>query len=451
MRVRYIGIMLAALVFSVAVGPECDTLATAASKKRSSLPAFLSRAYLQGSMQGKSGAVLDLNGDGHQDLAIGAPYARHRGTTGAVLVYHGTGNGFRKRPDAVIKGEGNLGWSLVSLGGDLFAAGAYSGSGDNVSLSGTVSVYGGDGVPQKRVTLEGDDAMDRFGYALAAGDLDHDGAADLIVGAPLHSSDPAFYQMGAVYIYFGPAFDPADRLKIPAAEDREGIGFSLATGDLNADGKDDLLMEAAGKVVGFYGGETFSKPGDFDADPEVVFYCGDRGFGRSLAVIPDVDDDGFNDLAVGAYQAAIGNTDTGRLFILKGGAGSRDVDLDAAAAASEIISRIDGEANCGQFAAAILPVKEMGGGDLRYLAVSAVHADGNPWPMTGKIFIFNASALNADTTVDSAIAIPGEARDMHLGTFLALIKDKMWLVAGAPTERANTGSVRLFDLEAVSQ
>ena len=71
--------------------------------------------------------------------------------------------------------------------------------------------------------------------------------------------------------------------------------------------------------------------------------------------------------------------------------------------------------------------------------------------MTGKIFIFNASALNADTTVDSAIAIPGGARDMHLGSFLALIKEKMWLVAGAPTERANTGRVRLFDLEAVSQ
>lgn len=67
----------------------------------------------------------------------------------------------------MIKGEGNLGLSLVTLGRGLFAAGAYSGSGDNGSLSGTVSVYGDDGVPQKMATLEGNDAMDRFGHALA--------------------------------------------------------------------------------------------------------------------------------------------------------------------------------------------------------------------------------------------------------------------------------------------
>lgn len=58
------------------------------------MPVFRSRAYLRGSMQAKSGAVLDLNGDGHQDLAIGAPCARPGGATGAVLVCHGTATGF---------------------------------------------------------------------------------------------------------------------------------------------------------------------------------------------------------------------------------------------------------------------------------------------------------------------------------------------------------------------
>jgi len=38
-------------------------------EKGASTPASLSQAYLQGSMQGKSGAALDLNGDGYQDLA----------------------------------------------------------------------------------------------------------------------------------------------------------------------------------------------------------------------------------------------------------------------------------------------------------------------------------------------------------------------------------------------
>ena len=84
-------------------------------------------------------------------------------------------------------------------------------------------------------------------------------------------------------------------------------------------------MGATGKVVGFYGGPSFNP----STDPDLVFSCKDGGFGRSIAVLWDVDKDGFNDVAVGAYQAQIDNTDTGRLFILKGGDGPRMVNLDA--------------------------------------------------------------------------------------------------------------------------
>jgi hypothetical protein len=115
------------------------------------------------------------------------------------------------------------------------------------------------------------------------------------------------------------------------------------------------------------------------------------------------------------------------------------------------LTRIDGEPNCGQFGTAILAVEDVDGGCSPVLAVSAVHADGNPWPMTGKIFLFSGITLTTGTTVDAARAIPGQAKDMHLGTFLAFIEKRMWLVAGAPTEKANTGRVRIFDLGAVSQ
>ena len=110
------------------------------------------------------------------------------------------------------------------------------------------------------------------------------------------------------------------------------------------------------------------------------------------------------------------------------------------------MTRIDGEPNCGQFAATILPLKDMDGDGIQDLAVSAVHADGDPWPMTGKIFLFSGNTLIAGTAVDDAITIPGVAKDMHLGAFLTVIGERMWLVAGAPTEKANTGSVRIFDL-----
>jgi len=49
--------------------------------------------------------------------------------------------------------------------------------------------------------------------------------------------------------------------------------------------------------------------------------------------------------------------------------------------------------------------------------------------------------------VASAQAIPGNARDMHLGSFMALVGNGTRLAAGAPTENLNTGAVRLFDLQ----
>ncbi len=403
-------------------------------------------------MQGMSGAALDLNDDGLKDLVVGAPLAQHRGSTGALLVYLATAKGFHKKPSAILRGDGNLGWSLVSLGdvnGDDredFAAGAHSGNGEYSSLAGTVTIYYGGDKPQKAFVLEGEHAMDKFGFALAAGDLNDDGFTDLVVGAPLHSPSPSLYQQGAVYIYFGgsgPDYGPSHAVKISASNVNRGIGFSLAVGDISNDGVDDLLMGASGKVIGYTGGSGF--PSTATASPDLVFSSKDRGFGRAISVIWDVDDDGYNDVAVGAYQAQIDKTDIGRLFILKGGEGIRTpVNLDANPRPDDLLIRIDGEPNCGQFATAILPLVDDDG--TPELAVSAVHADGEPWAMTGKIFIFSGSTLTAETTVDSARSIAGDARDMHLGTFLAMVGNGSWLAAGAPTEKANTGRVRLYDL-----
>jgi hypothetical protein len=424
--------------------------ASAGKKKNVPTPAFLSQKSLRGAMQGRSGAALDLNGDGLKDLVVGAPLAQHRGATGALLVYLATAKGFYKKPSAILRGDGNLGWSLVSLGdvnGDGredFAAGAYSGNGEYSSLAGTVTIYYGGDKPQKAFVVEGEHAMDKFGFALAAGDLNDDGFTDLIVGAPLHSPSPSLYQQGAVYIYFGgsgPDYGPSYDVKISASNVNRGIGFSLAVGDISNDGVDDLLMGASGKVIGYTGGSGFPST----AGPDLVFSSGDRGFGRAISVIWDVDGDGYNDVAVGAYQAQIDNTDTGRLFILRGGDENRTLNLDENP--PDLLIRIDGEPNCGQFATAILPLGDVDGDGTPELAVSAVHADGEPWAMTGKIFIFSGSTLtDAGTTVDSARSIAGEARDMHLGTFLAMVGDGSWLAAGAPTEKANTGRVRLYDL-----
>ncbi len=410
-------------------------------------PESLCQESLRGSMQGQSGIALDLNGDGLEDLIVGAPYARGKGGAGQLLVYRGSAARLTSRPSNVLEGDGNLGWSLASLG-DLdrdgkpyFATGAINGSGDKVSLAGTVTIYKGGDQPRKVAVLSGQNAMDKFGYTLAVGDLNGDGYPDLIVGAPFHSPDPTLYQKGAVYIYFGPGYDPATTVKIPATSAVGGIGFSVAAGNINGDRLsgvevDDLLIQASGKVAAFYG--PINPGASAPAAPDAVFTSADAGFGKSIAVLPDLSGDRIKDIAIAADQASIGGAaNSGRLFIIRGGIGQRTVNVDLPG--SEVLAKIDGEASSGRFGSFILPLASG-------LAVSAVHADVNPWPVTGKIFVFNYSNLTSGASVLTARAFPGGAPNMHLGTSMAFLSSNGQLAAGAPMKNALTGAVSLFAL-----
>jgi hypothetical protein len=426
-----------------------DTLALGASQIEVINSSSLSKERLRGGMQGRSGIVLDLDGDGDDELVVGAPEARKRGATGGIIVYTGRRGNFRARSSTLLRGDGNLGWSLAALGdvdgdgnGD-FAVGALNGSGENVSLAGTVTIYHGGWKPQPWTVLEGDNALDRFGYSLAVGDLNGDGVNDLVVGAPFHSPSPDLYQQGAVYVYFGPKYKPANAAKIPATSAAMGIGFSVAAGDINDDGVDDLLIGASGKVITYHGAKGPFAPSP--AVPDVIFKSADSGFGRSMAVLRDLNGDGFRDVAVGAPQAVIANAAaSGRLFILRGGSGARTVDADTAS--PDLLAKIDGEPISGRFATAIQVMGDIDRDGAPELAVSAEHADGSIWLMTGKIFVFSGKGLIEGATVSSATAIPGEAKDMHLGAFLAWAQKGKRLIAGAPTDMVNTGSVRLFRL-----
>ncbi len=404
-------------------------------------PNVLVQESLRGSMQGQAAIALDLDGDGYEDLIVGAPYAQGKGALGKLLVYFGGAAGLPGRPSLSLNGDGNFGWSLVSLGDvdhdgkPCFAAGAFNGSAKSgASLAGTVTIYKGGTQPGIVAVLSGENAMDRFGYALAAGDVNGDGIPDLIVGAPFQSPSAALYQKGAVYVYFGP--DYKTFVKIPATPANGGLGFAVAAGDINNDGVDDLLLQASGKVIGLYGAKGTFAPAP--AGPDVVFTSADTGFGKSIAVLPDLNGDYLKDIAVGADPASIGGVaNSGRLAILKGGVGKRAVNVDLPG--PDVLARIDGEATGGRFGSPILPLANG-------LAVSAVHAEGNPWPATGKIFIFPYSNLTAGASVVTAQSLPGNAPNLHLGASLASLASQSRLAAGAPMANANTGGVRLFTL-----
>ncbi len=258
----------------------------------------------------------DANGDGIDDLLVGAPLDATAGDgAGRVFLYRGG-----SAPDAIA----DAAWSGMKPG-DRFGA-ALAGVGDvNAdrlsdfvvgapgndaagSDAGRAYVFEGAGGPvlTPTVTLTGEHAHDGFGTAVAgAGDVNGDGFDDVLIAAPFNGA--AGSTSGRVYEFFGGArLSATPNLAASGAVAGEFFGIALSgAGDLNRDGFDDIAIGApfsaaagrdAGRVAVYLGGLI---P---DASPDFLWTgraAGDR-FGAALAGVGDANGDGFDDLLIGA-------------------------------------------------------------------------------------------------------------------------------------------------------
>ncbi len=163
-------------------------------------------------------------------------------------------------------------------------------------------------------TFLGAAAGDFFGEAVSdAGDVNNDGFGDIIIGAP---GQLAF--TGYAQVFSG--FDGSVLYTRFGPVSGGGFGTSVAAaGDINSDGFDDFAVGAylsvAGEVLvysGFDGSLLRTHHGDVAGD----------NFGFSLSAVGDVDNDGFVDLAVGARLSNAGATSGGLVRVFSGQSGS---------------------------------------------------------------------------------------------------------------------------------
>jgi hypothetical protein len=159
----------------------------------------------------------DVNGDGFDDILVGAQFAEVGGV-----------------------GESNEGISYVIFG----KAGGFT----NIDLT-TLTLAQG-------FSIEGDDGANLSGYSLAsAGDINGDGFDDIIIGAYKNSDDGAY--AGRAYVIFGKAagFTNIELTSLTLAQGFiiqgdagfDNLGGSVASaGDINKDGFDDLIVGAIG-------------------------------------------------------------------------------------------------------------------------------------------------------------------------------------------------------------
>ncbi|MGH9866875.1 MAG: FG-GAP-like repeat-containing protein [Candidatus Polarisedimenticolia bacterium] len=170
----------------------------------------------------------------------------------------------------------------------------------------------------------GENNADFFGTSVAwVGDVNGDGYEDLLVGAFRY---PEIESHGRAYLYFGgPALDSVADLVIPApAGIVAWFGISVASaGDFNGDGYPDFIVGAQqsgyeGKAFIYYGGPSL------DATPDLTLIGESTGsmttFGASVASAGDVNEDGFDDVIVGAPWYGSGGNKPGRAYVFFGGA-----------------------------------------------------------------------------------------------------------------------------------
>jgi hypothetical protein len=296
----------------------------------------------------------DVNGDGFDDLVVGAPWPSGTGDgAGWVMILNGSATGWSSFVSMYdlckITGKTNLslreatGFSVAVTGytdtdgyADLLLGGQYDSTqkGDAWFVAGRSgfsagSAYTSSGLPDNR--YYGSTNGEFVGWSIAAaGDVNGDGYDDFLVGR----KDDGNGTDGRAYLYYGPTVPVAGTAQSTARVKFTGAGSDVCpctvagVGDIDSDGYDDFAIgtagntekNAGGKVYLFYGkSSTFSSSTSLNA-AGMTFYgeaAGDQA-GYAISRAGDFNHDGFGDFLIGAPSSDGAATDGGKVYLLTG-------------------------------------------------------------------------------------------------------------------------------------
>ena len=352
----------------------------------------------------------DVNGDGIDDLVVGAP-----------------------RYDAGQQTNTGAAWVVFGTGGD--------------PESGSVAAAQG-------FRIDGAAPFDTAGAAVAGvGDVNDDGLDDVLVGAPLADVGAA-KDAGAAYVVLGrAATEPVSLAAAGSAElvvlgtgRNDRLGSSVAgLPDANGDGRGDLVVGAPRADRPDGGGDADQSyvsepPLPKNAGAAYVLFMpgapatidtaalGSQGYriegargraGNSVATLPDWNGDGIAEIAIGAPLYRRNTNLGGRAYVVWGSAAATPVDL-ARIGPRGIVLDGGGRQRAGGVVAS---VGDLGGDARGDLAVGADYAGRRSRPSAGRVLIVYArsepGSLELDELGDTGLRIDGESAGDHVGVAIA--------------------------------
>jgi len=402
----------------------------------------------------------DVNGDGFSDVAVGAPDYDHGGVAGAgrVSLYLGGPGGPGAAPQRMLGGgqaNAHFGAALAGAGdvnGDGYDDLVVGAPDHDTTLEGEgrAQVFPGGpaGLGATAIwTREGGVAGARFGATVAGGgDVNADGFHDVFVGAPSLTNGQALEGYAAVFL--GGAAGP----EASPQWSREGSmvfaysGTALATGDVDGDGYDDFVIGSPGASLGesaegvvhvFYGSASGIQTVGFDLlDNDQA----SASFGRSVAC-GDVNGDGYADVVVGSPFHDFSLASQGTVRVHYGGPGG------AQGTAAWAHTGTQQNEYVGWAVAYLGDVNRDGFGDI---ALGLPGRDGAAGADAGRVLVAYGTATYP--SLASGFVVDGAAAEEELGLSVAPAGDvngdgAMDLLAGSPHftgGQAGEGRVQLF-------
>ena len=372
----------------------------------------------------------DVNGDGLDDVLIGAAAAAPDGKQGAgeAAVIFGAVANPAALPWADLDGDNGF-----RLTGAAFNAGA--------------------------------------GAAVSGGDVNGDGLADLLIGAP-GSDAGSVAAAGAVYVVFGAtdfparvaldALDGGDGFRIQGVAEEEGVGAAVAfAGDLNGDGFGDIIVGApnaaagskidAGRAYVIFGRAAFAPQlslADLDGTNGVTVdgIAAESYAGHAVGAAGDVNGDGYDDAFIATYGASrAAAAEAGAVYVLLGRAiFAAQLDLGDISGAAGF--RVEGQSagdHAGWAAAGGGDVNGDGRDDMLIGAPDAANYAGRAYIVFGAADFPDVLNLGA-LTGGNGFALTGSDANTATGAAVALADvngDALYdVLLGAPT--AGSGSDR---------